>query len=115
MPPLRSAHSHVVDKCVRKTLTAKRLAQTDNPGGPDSVFLRLSEATRAKRTDIGDHHNAPSRPNEHHIWFLECFGLMQGQATQRREETEAMCLSGSARVLPPSRSVQSDQGDVLSA
>lgn len=32
-----------------------------------------------------------------------------------REETEAMCLSGSARVLPPSRSVQSDQEDVLSA
>lgn len=39
---------------------------------------------------------------------------MQGQATQWREETEAMCLTGSARVLPPSLSMQSDQEDVLS-
>lgn len=38
---------------------------------------------------------------------------MQGQATQWREETEAMCLIGSARVLPSSLSVQSDQEDVF--
>lgn len=28
-----------------------------------------------------------------------CFGLVQGQATEWRGETEAMCLTGSARIL----------------
>lgn len=32
-------------------------------------------------------------------WLFECFGLMQGQATQWRGETEAMCLTGSAHLL----------------
>lgn len=60
-------------------------------------------------------HNTLSRPNEHHIWLFECFGLMQGQATQWRGETEAMCLTGSGLLLlsvslPPSRSLPSVLG-----
>lgn len=47
----------------------------------------------------GGQHNALTRPNEHHIWLFECFGLMQGQATQWRGETEAMCFTGSAHLL----------------
>ncbi len=47
----------------------------------------------------GGRHNTLSQPNEHHIWLFECFGLMQGQAAQWRGETEAMCLTGSARPL----------------
>ena len=82
-------------------------------------LLKLSSplqkgAECVKRMVRGARHNELSCPNELHIWLFECFGLMQGQATQWRRGNWSHVFNWECPSTshPLALSLQSDQEDV---